>query len=576
MATPPTASPRTSSRTSGSATCSPAASGRTPGSTRASRPTSTRSSSEHQRRLGRVPLRRCRRNAQLYLQEDSGRYRRPLVQNVYHEPIDIFDRHLYERGSVVLDMLRTAARRRAVVEGHPPLRRAPRAARRAHARPPARDRGGHRPQPRLVLRPVGVEGRPPRTSRRSTPGTARTTARPLTLEQTQKPDDKTHLDLSRADGDRLHDRARHAHVPHRDCTEARQTFFFPLTGEPAVRAPSTRATACSRRSTSSRASTCCGPAHRRPAGHRPHRGREGPREARLARPPSMRCATRCCNRDELDFVRAEVATAPRQQRSRAAARDALRAWRSTTSHRRCGAPLPPPSASSPTTPRRPRALASIARATATRPTTCRRTPRDALGRTRDASAFEVLTACLGRPAHNDVITSRRSPASPTCAMSRAHPHAARVHAVGPPPERAPRRRRRARRPRPLADEPTRLRVRERLEALLDDPWLRVQLSAIERAGRAEGRARRRRANAHPARALDGRVRRTARSPSARSPKAPTRAPTCSGLKDEVEQLQQENNKLKDRLTKLEAASNGTTSNGTAPKRAARSRSVTKR
>ena len=42
-------------------------------------------------------------NTDLYLGE---RYRRPIVSNVFHEPIDIFDRHLYEKGSVVLHMLR--------------------------------------------------------------------------------------------------------------------------------------------------------------------------------------------------------------------------------------------------------------------------------------------------------------------------------------------------------------------------------------------------------------------------------------------------------------------------------------
>jgi aminopeptidase N len=42
-------------------------------------------------------------NTTLYKEE---RYRRPIVTNVYHEPIDIFDRHLYEKGSVVLHMLR--------------------------------------------------------------------------------------------------------------------------------------------------------------------------------------------------------------------------------------------------------------------------------------------------------------------------------------------------------------------------------------------------------------------------------------------------------------------------------------
>ncbi|MBI5949799.1 MAG: HEAT repeat domain-containing protein [Chloroflexi bacterium] len=42
-------------------------------------------------------------NTDLYLGE---RYRRPIVTNVFNEPIDIFDRHLYEKGSVVLNTLR--------------------------------------------------------------------------------------------------------------------------------------------------------------------------------------------------------------------------------------------------------------------------------------------------------------------------------------------------------------------------------------------------------------------------------------------------------------------------------------
>ena len=42
-------------------------------------------------------------NTDAYLEE---RYRRPIVTNVFNEPIDIFDRHLYEKGSVVLHTLR--------------------------------------------------------------------------------------------------------------------------------------------------------------------------------------------------------------------------------------------------------------------------------------------------------------------------------------------------------------------------------------------------------------------------------------------------------------------------------------
>jgi aminopeptidase N len=41
-----------------------------------------------------------------YFSEDSGRYRRKIATKIYHEPIDIFDAHLYEKGARVLHMLR--------------------------------------------------------------------------------------------------------------------------------------------------------------------------------------------------------------------------------------------------------------------------------------------------------------------------------------------------------------------------------------------------------------------------------------------------------------------------------------
>ncbi len=42
----------------------------------------------------------------LYLDEDRKVYRRPIVTNMYRHPDDLFDRHLYEKGSLVLHMLR--------------------------------------------------------------------------------------------------------------------------------------------------------------------------------------------------------------------------------------------------------------------------------------------------------------------------------------------------------------------------------------------------------------------------------------------------------------------------------------
>jgi aminopeptidase N len=42
-----------------------------------------------------------------YVAEARGRYRRPVVCNDYELPIDLFDRHLYEKGGLVLHLLRT-------------------------------------------------------------------------------------------------------------------------------------------------------------------------------------------------------------------------------------------------------------------------------------------------------------------------------------------------------------------------------------------------------------------------------------------------------------------------------------
>jgi aminopeptidase N len=41
-----------------------------------------------------------------YLEEDAERYRRPIVCNLFRDPIELFDRHLYEKGAAVLHMLR--------------------------------------------------------------------------------------------------------------------------------------------------------------------------------------------------------------------------------------------------------------------------------------------------------------------------------------------------------------------------------------------------------------------------------------------------------------------------------------
>ena len=47
-----------------------------------------------------------RQDRMAIIDEDSRSYRRPIVTNKYRAPIELFDRHLYEKGSVVLHMLR--------------------------------------------------------------------------------------------------------------------------------------------------------------------------------------------------------------------------------------------------------------------------------------------------------------------------------------------------------------------------------------------------------------------------------------------------------------------------------------
>jgi aminopeptidase N len=45
--------------------------------------------------------------ARNYLEEDSSRYRRPIVTHVYREAIELYDRHLYEKGACVYHIIRT-------------------------------------------------------------------------------------------------------------------------------------------------------------------------------------------------------------------------------------------------------------------------------------------------------------------------------------------------------------------------------------------------------------------------------------------------------------------------------------
>ena len=51
-------------------------------------------------------LNEVREDRERYLDEDRQRYRRPLVTSYYSDPVDLFDRTTYQKGFMVLDMLR--------------------------------------------------------------------------------------------------------------------------------------------------------------------------------------------------------------------------------------------------------------------------------------------------------------------------------------------------------------------------------------------------------------------------------------------------------------------------------------
>ncbi|MGB3511509.1 MAG: M1 family metallopeptidase [Microcoleaceae cyanobacterium] len=47
------------------------------------------------------------KEARSYITEDKTRYRRPIVTNIYREAIELYDRHLYEKGACVYHMIKT-------------------------------------------------------------------------------------------------------------------------------------------------------------------------------------------------------------------------------------------------------------------------------------------------------------------------------------------------------------------------------------------------------------------------------------------------------------------------------------
>ena len=104
------------------------------------------------------------------------------------------------------------------------------------------------------------------------------------------------------------------------------------------------------------------------------------------------------------------------------------------------------------------------------------------------------------------------------------------------------------------EAPDRTRVREHVEELLDDRWLRVQLSAVAALQTIGEPASIGVLNAAASRGLDGRLKRLSKVAARRIGAAAKKPEELNALKKQLEDLQSANQKLEDRLVALEEKS----------------------
>ena len=219
--------------------------------------------------------------AKVYFQEDSGRYRRPLVENVYAEPIDIFDRHLYERGAQVLDMIRYNL-------GDELWWKAIRHYARTHAGGDVLTHDFQRAIEEATGRNldwffeqwVWRGGHP--EFKASYSWDAEHRAATVRLTQTQQPDEQADLRLPHPARDRVHDRTRAARVP-RGGHRRRALLRLPARRPAALRLHRPREPRAEDARLRARRGDAAGAAGRRRPGDGPHRRREAAGEARLDR-----------------------------------------------------------------------------------------------------------------------------------------------------------------------------------------------------------------------------------------------------------------------------------------------------
>ena len=490
--------------------------------------------------------------AQVYFPEDAGRYRRPLVENVYAEPIDIFDRHLYERGAQVLDMVRynlgddlwwKAIRHYTSKHAHGDVL--------THDLQRAIEEATGRNLDWFFEQWVWKGGHPEFKATYSWDAAHR--AATVRLTQTQTPDERL-TSIYRTPLDVAFMTARGLREFRVEVTEQEHSFVFQLDGEPRFVSidPANRVL----KTLSFEPGEAMLKAQLNDDPQAMGRVAAAKGLAKLGSPAAVEAlGDALLRRRELEFVRAEVAKALGEMKSDAA-REALlaaagaqpsrvrRAVATALGEFRDGGAA--------------RALQRYLSGRGDESYYVQAAAAAALGKTLQPGAYAALRRVLGRSSHNDAITAAALGGLASLRDLRAidqlieytewgrHQNARRaaVEALG--------------RLAPLANEPVRLRVRERLERLLDDRWLRVQLAAVTALTALKETRSVPALRALADGALDGRLKRSARVAARTLSEGADKGDEVKKLQHEMERLQQANQALKDRLAKVESAVDGST------------------
>ncbi len=488
--------------------------------------------------------------AQVYFPEDAQRYRRPLVENVYSEPIDIFDRHLYERGAQVLDMVRynlgddlwwKAIRHYTSKHAHSDVL--------THDLQRAIEEATGRNLDWFFEQWVWKGGHPEFKATYSWDAAHR--AATVKLTQTQTPDERL-TSVYRTPLDIAFMTARGLREFRVEVTEKEHSFVFQLDGEPRFVSidPANRVL----KTLSFEPGEAMLTAQLNDDPQAMGRIAAAKGLAKLGSPAAAEAlGGALLRRRELEFVRAEVAKALGEMKSDAA-REALlaaadaqpsrvrRAVATALGEFRDGAAA--------------RALQRCLSGRGDESYYVQAAAAAALGKTLQPGAYNALRRVLGRSSHNDVITAAALGGLASLRDLRAvdelieytewgrHQNARRaaVEALG--------------RLAPLAGDSVRLRVRERLERLLDDRSLRVQLAAVTALTALKDTRSVPALRALADSALDGRLKRSARVAARAISEGADKGDEVRKLQDEVERLQQANQTLKDRLAKVESAVDG--------------------